>query len=544
VTGRVRKGAAAAALSAFVLLSWRCGSPARSTVPGAEPDTPSRAGDARAFAPIPLPDLSAMAPSVRRQLEEQHARLGSLASADAAARALAHGDMGRLLLAAQSLEAAERHFARAEDLAPGDHRWAYFRGHLARITGTTAQAIAHFERALASSPDDLTTMLRLGELYLSDGRTDRAAALFERARTAQPGSAAAWYGLGRAALARDDFAGAVTHLERVLALEPQAAAAHYPLSLAYRALGDTPQAERHLQRRREGTVPFPDPLLQSIASLLDSPEAFESRGVQALDAGDWTAAAAHFRAGLALAPAAPSLRHRLGTALFLQGDAAGARHEFEQVIAQSPGYGKAHYSLGVLLDAGGNREAARRAFSEAVRLDGGDLDARLRLASVLNRAGRAAEALAQYTQVLDQDPRIAGARYARAITLTHLKRDADARDVLMEGATRHADQPSFALGLARVLAASPDPRVRNGREARAVLDRLSDADRASDGGETAAMVLAELGFFEQAAAWQRRAIEHATRAGRPDVAAGMREHLRRYEQGLPCRTPWRSDELP
>jgi hypothetical protein len=95
-----------------------------------------------------------------------------------------------------------------------------------------------------------------------------------------------------------------------------------------------------------------------------------------------------------------------------------------------------------------------------------------------------------------------------------------------------------------VLAAAPDDRVRNGAEARTVLDALTDGDRASDAGETIAMVLAELGVFDGAQAWQRRAIQAAMQAGRRDAAMRMGRTLTRYERGEPSRTPWRADELP
>jgi tetratricopeptide (TPR) repeat protein len=496
-------------------------------------------------APVTLPDLSHMTPSVQQQIRDRDAAIArATQSGNGAELAAAYGEMGRLLLAAQSLDASARYFERALALAPDDHRWPYYLGHLARTSGALVQASAHFERALALQSGDMATRLRLAEVYLSQGAIDKAARLFEQVRAGQPDSAAALFGLGRASLAQGAHADAVTHLEQALALEPRAAAIHYPLSLAYRELGNVAMADEHLHRRQEGTVPFTEPLIQQLDELLDSPAAYESRGLRALDAGDWSAAAEQFRKGLALAPQDPSLGHRLGTALFMMGDTAAARREFERVVEASPTFARAHYSLGVMLETDGRPADAIGRLKEAVRLEPAYIEARLRLASVLGKTGRIADALAQYGAVLDVDPRIAGARYAQAIALARLQRYADARDVLREGRRLHPDQPSFALGLARVLAAAPDDRVRNGAEARTVLDALSDADRASDAGETVAMVLAELAIFDGAQAWQRRAIDAATQAGRRDVATRMREQLKEYERGEPSRIPWRADELP
>lgn len=495
--------------------------------------------------PVPLPDLSQMTPSVQQQIREQEAAIARAAtSADANASAAAHGAMGTLLLAVQSLDAAARYLERAQALAPEDPRWPYYLGYIARTSGALDRAATHFERALALKASDVATRLRLADVFLSQGSNDKAVLLFEQVLAQEPQSAAALFGLGRAALGRGAHADAVRHLEQALAIAPQAAAIHYPLSLAYRELGDASKADEHLKLRQEGTVPFPDPLLQQVTEQPDSPAAYESHGIRALDAGDWKAAAEQFRKGLALAPHDPSLGQRLGTALFMMGDATGARRELRRVVAESPGFARAHYSLGLLLESDGRIGEAVERFQEAVRLEPAYVEARVRLASALGHSGRLAEALTQYRETLQVDPRIAGARYAQAIALARLRRYAEARDVLREGIRLHPDQPSFALGLARVLAASPDAAVRNGAEARSLLDRLSDADRASDGGETIAMVLAELGVFDGAKAWQHRALDAATQSGRRAAAAGMSETLARYERGEPSRTPWRPDEVP
>lgn len=543
---RTARTTACAGLTALLLCD--CGATDRSDRPGGR-STSAPASDtstvASAAPPVQLPDLSPMTPAVQQQIREKEAAIAQATmSGDASASAAAHGAMGTLLLAAQSLDAATRYLERAQALAPEDRRWPYYLGYLARARGELDRAATHFERALVLKTDDVATQIRLADVYLSQGSNDKAAVLFERALIGDRQSAAALFGLGRVALGRGAHADAVRHLEQALAMAPQAAAIHYPLSVAYRELGNASKADEHLKRRQEGSVPFPDPLLQEVTEQPDSPAAFESRGIRALDAGDWTRAAEQFRKGLALAPHDPSLGQRLGTALFMMGDATGARRELRRVVAESPGFARGHYSLGLLLESDGRMGEAVERFQEAVRLEPAYVEARVRLASALGRSGRLADALSQYRETLQVDPRIAGARYAQAIVLARLRRDAEARDVLSEGMRVHPDQPSFALGLGRLLAASPDAAIRNGTQARQLLDGLSDADRASDGGETIAMVLAELSVFDGAKAWQRRALDVATRSGRRAAVAGMTETLARYERGEPSRTPWRADELP
>ena len=71
----------------------------------------------------------------------------------------------------------------------------------------------------------------------------------------------------------------------------------------------------------------------------------------------------------------------------------------------------------------------------------------------------------------------------------------------------------------------------------AVLDALPEAQRVTDFGETLAMALAELEYYEDAARWQREGIAAARRAGREDLVPRMAEKLGQYERGR----PWRHD---
>jgi hypothetical protein len=91
-----------------------------------------------------------------------------------------------------------------------------------------------------------------------------------------------------------------------------------------------------------------------------------------------------------------------------------------------------------------------------------------------------------------------------------------------------------------VLAAAPDSRVRDGRRAMAVMERLSEEQQRMDLGETMAMALAETGRYEEAAALQREAIAAAP----AEIAERMAANLTLYEAGQPSRTPWRDGEIP
>jgi tetratricopeptide (TPR) repeat protein len=451
--------------------------------------------------------------------------------------------MGKLLMAAQYLDAAESFFLAAQHVNSGDFRWPYYLGQLYRTQGELQKSVPLFERVLQLQPDDVAALVWLGDVYLSLGRLEGAEPQFAKALSRQPDSLSARFGLGRVALARQDYTRAAAYLEEVLAKDPEAAGAHYPLGMAYRGLDRLDQADVHLRQREEREILPADPLMVELDELLESAQAYESRGIRALNREDWTEAAVLFRKGLVLDPGNPALRHRLGTALYMLGDQRAAREEFEAVIRTTPDHRMAQYSLGVLLQADGrHREAADR-FSAALRARPSYVEARLRLAASLRKSGRAKESLTHYDQVLAANPDLTEARFGIAIALVQLGRYQEARDRLADGMKAYPAEQVFPHGLARLLATAPDDRIRDGRRAMTLVQDLLKKGRTLDLGATMAMALAELGQFSEAAALQRDLIAAAEKNGLKDVVPRLKENLGLYERSEPCRTPWADNEL-
>jgi tetratricopeptide (TPR) repeat protein len=485
-----------------------------------------------------------MAPPVREQLQAQFDRLAkarqALSAADTDLAAL-NGEMGRLLLAVESFADAEPFLLHAQTLAPGDTRWPYYLAHVHRLKGESARAAALFEAVLRIRPDDVASLIWLGNVYLDQGRSEAAEPLFVRAVELAPRSAAPHLGLGRAALARRQPGQAIEHLEQVLAIDRGATAAHYPLAAAYRALGKTDRAEAHLRERGDVEPVIPDPLMQELAAVLRSPVAYETRGSRALAAGDFTAAVAHFRQGLALAPDNLAIRQKLAAALSLAGDVPAAVRELDEVLRRAPDFAEAHYSLGVLHLGAGELDQALERFQTAARSDPSYLPARLQLANALRRRERFERALEHYAYLIDRDPRLEEARFGYAVTLVRLGRSEAARRSLADAIRLFPGQPAFVDALARVYATAPDARVRDGQAARALAQQLVSRGATLETAETMAMSLAEVGEFDEAARWQREAIAAATRRRLGGLARAMTDDLRRYERGQPSRTPWRED---
>jgi tetratricopeptide (TPR) repeat protein len=490
--------------------------------------------------PPALPDLSPMAPTAQQQLREQHLTLIRLTQDPVAAtRAVAdaYGDLGTLLMAAESFEEAESYLLTAQQLAPDEVRWPYYLGHLARIAGQSDKAVSFFERTLQIRPDDLAATIWLANVYLDQGRPELAEALFSRVIARQPHVFAARFGLGRAALAQRNFTTAVEQLEAAHSTDGRASIVHYPLALAYRGLGKTSEAESHLRQRGSIDVPPPDPLMQEVADALSSPVVYERRGDRAIARADFTTAEAAFRRGLELAPERLALRQKLATALALSGDVPAAFVQYEELLRRDPDFAEAHYSLGVLFLGNGRRDLAIERFAAAVRADPTYLQARLQLANALRPVDPKA-AMREYTETLRRDPRMGEARFGFALALVRLDRQKEARDWLVDAMRLSPDQLEFVDLLARLLAASSDDHVRDGARAQMLAEELVARSPTSNAHEVLAMALAESGSYDAASQQLRDAIAMYLRQGNKEPTRQMSECLRHYARREPCRTLW------
>jgi tetratricopeptide (TPR) repeat protein len=244
-----------------------------------------------------------------------------------------------------------------------------------------------------------------------------------------------------------------------------------------------------------------------------------------------------------LAPGNAFTRLNLGTALYQTGDPRGALEEFETAVRLSPRLAKAHYAIGVLKAVDGRAPDAIDAFAAAIKAEPGYVEARLALADALRDAGRTEESLPHYAAVITTNPGVSQASFGRAMALVRLHRYQDARDRLKEATLTFPTQPGFAHALARLLAAAPDDRVRDGRQAMVMMRALLGTQPQTLGlTETMAMTLAEVGEFETAVQWQQQAVDAARRTGRADLVMTLTTNLGLYQRRQPCRTPWTDDD--
>jgi tetratricopeptide (TPR) repeat protein len=450
--------------------------------------------------------------------------------------------MGKLFIATELYDAADRCFANARLLAPDDMRWPYYQAHVARLDNDPDTAAALFERTLSLQPDHVPSLVWLAEMRLAQSRAADARPLLLKARRLEPREAAVMYGLGRVALDERDYATAVKELEAAIALVPSATRLQYPLAMAYRGLGDARQAEVHLQLRGEVDLPPADRLMGEVGGLLKNAAAYETRGSQALDARRWPDAVRELRQAVAIAPGNGFTRLNLGTALYMSGDTSGALEQYQAAVRLRPDLAKAHFAIGVIRESSGQDAEAIGAFETAVRNDPGYVEARFSLANALRRTGRVRESLPHYQEVIRISPAVSQASFGYAMGLVRLGEYQQARERLERDVQTFPGQPGIAHALARLLAAAPDDRVRDGARALGLAEALKRSQPDSqEVTETLAMALAEVGRFDEAVKWQTEAIRDARRAGRADLAARLGANRRLYEARRPCRTPWADD---
>lgn len=477
---------------------------------------------------VRFPDLSGLEGAVADQISEMQRLLNRQATS-----ATAYGDLGQVYLAYGFNDAATDCFREAAARDARDWRWPYLLGAAHQAAGRLDEAATAFGQALTLAPDTAAGYVHLGEIRLLQGKLDEAEAALRKALAVPATAAAAHSFLGQVALARRDFRAAAEHLEAALAAVPEASRLHVPLAMAYRGLGDRAKAEEHLGKAGSVGLRAPDPLLDGVAALRVGERVAVMRGRVAAQAGRYQDAIQEFRRALAARPESVEARVNLGSTLALAGDRAGAIENLREALRLDPANATAHFNLGSLL-ADGSPEEARSHLEAAVAARPDDAEARRLLAKILRDAGRLPAALEHYRRAVELAPGDEAARLGEAETLVRLGRYAEARTRLDEALGQMPGSGLLSHAQARLLAACPDPSVRDGERALKLALAVWQARPAAPHAETVALALAELGRCDEAAIWQRTARDRA-RTEAPARLGDLDRALARYEKGATCR---------
>jgi tetratricopeptide (TPR) repeat protein len=246
---------------------------------------------------------------------------------------------------------------------------------------------------------------------------------------------------------------------------------------------------------------------EAIALSASDPESHYRAGVAAQKNGDWAAAARHFRDALAEKDVAVT-RIALGGALeqLNQVDLAMEHYRRAVALADRPTIkAQALMLVGGTLRRGGHAAEALDWLERAVATDGNYAPARNELAIALYAVDQPAESLVQFRAAIKLEPPGGDPRFRLA----------------------------RAENMARILATSSDPTVRDGKEAIHYAQQIVEATDYRVGSlvDLLAAAYAEAGDFDRAIELATQAIALAEGAGEARLANAIRSRIKLYRQG-------------
>jgi tetratricopeptide (TPR) repeat protein/peroxiredoxin len=330
---------------------------------------------------------------------------------------------------------------------------------------------------------------------------------------------------------------------------------------------------------RAGYVEDASPLLRSLVqSESNSAELNNMLGANLEHQGNESEALKYYREALRIDQDYVMALYNAGRVLKKQGQVEAAAEQFRRALRLSPNYFEAHCQFASLLESQAELAQATSHFREAVRIDPTHFQARRELGRilarqkqwdeaakhlreatvlqpdhaatchdlgiVLGRLGDMEGAIERFRQSLKIESdnqtvkvNLARAHFSRATSLAQEGRAADAVVHYREAIVLDSDWPAPVEGLAWILAASPDPEIRDPEEA----IRLSEnANRAAGGRNpnilvTLATAYASAGQFAKAVAIADRALELAAEKGDQQTAKQLEQQLLLFRAGKPYR---------
>lgn len=452
--------------------------------------------------------------------------------------------LGEVALADHRLDDAEEHYRTALEAGAGAAA-RYGLGRIALERGEADTAADLLERVIEEHPDSGPVHYQLGLAYRQLRELDRAREHLARRGGEPPAfedplvdglgllaaGGAVHMDRGNRALARDRPEDAVAHYRRAVEEAPGDRRAREALASALARSGRADEAlELYRELVREDDA---------------SAVAHYNLGRLLADRGDLEDAVTQLRRAVELAPDFGNAHYNLATALDRWGRTEEALEAASRAIEAQPEDRGSRLLLARLLGRAGHHDRAEDELRTLLEADADDSEALLALAAVLEarasalgQAGRYAEAAAAYDRVVELAPGDASGHFGRATALLLAGEDAEARARLEASVQAHPDDLALRHALARLLATAGDPAVRDGERALELATEVFQSYASVEHGATVAMALAELGRFDEAAAWQQRVIERARQMNREEVLPELQEHLERYRAGEPVRTPW------
>jgi tetratricopeptide (TPR) repeat protein len=240
-----------------------------------------------------------------------------------------------------------------------------------------------------------------------------------------------------------------------------------------------------------------------------------------------------WRETLARNPDSILAHNDLGIIRFMQGRLDEAAAESEAALRINPNLAEAHGNLANVLMRQGRTGDAIAEFRLAAQLDPTLPQTHFDLGNALYGAGRTDEAMAQFRIAVRMDPVYADAYYNLGV-VEYSKGDAgEAAANISKAVDLDPGSPVMEAKLAWILAAAPQPAVRDGERALQLATRICQAGGAGDPLilRTMAAAYAQTGQYPLAVETAQKALQMADSQGIAELSEALRREIKLYEAG-------------
>jgi tetratricopeptide (TPR) repeat protein len=328
-----------------------------------------------------------------------------------------------------------------------------------------------------------------------------------------------FYEKGVAALKSGDQASAVDYFSRALKIDPDDAGAHINRGIA---LEQRQEYDRALADYNEGIRLDPD-----------SPESYYNRGLYFFHRQEYDRALADLNEAIKRDPQMVDYLLERGSLYGVKKDWDRAVADFTEAIRLDPQKLDAYTGRGLAYEHRRDLQKALADYSEAVRLDPNHAEARRQRGMVYALLGDADHALEDLNQAVTLDPKSPDMYVDRGWAYEKKKAYEQAINDYTTALKFDEKHVHACNNLAWIWATCPNKSLRNGKSALEFADyacRLTEWKDASLF-DTLAAAYAELGKFEEAVQWQKKAVAAPDAFEDKEEAKKAATRLKLYEAG-------------
>jgi tetratricopeptide (TPR) repeat protein len=265
--------------------------------------------------------------------------------------------------------------------------------------------------------------------------------------------------------------------------------------------------------------------------------AYAHRGRAWKERGDWDRALKDYDDAIRLFPRHPTWWRDRGVVHEERKDYDQAVRDFSEAIRLNPQDPLSYLDRGIAHKGKKDYDKAVADYTEAIRLDPAWAHAYYNRANAHGARKDYDKAIADYGEAIRLDPKDSDAYFNRANAYKARKEYDKAVADYTQAIRLDPNDPDAYDSLAWILATCPDARFRDGAKAvdyAGTACELTDA-RSAYFMATLAAAFAELGKFDQAVKWQRRALES------PDYQRDEGEKARQRLKLFEARKPYREE---